>query len=698
MVQAKELGTTKLNTSKSLIELDNRIASGNKLGYKILRADFNWVSDLSSYANNTLEIRDVYDANGGEIVIPDNVTLKFAGGRITNYSTITGTNTRIESDLITIFDNSGDLAGTWKVDRVYPQWFGAVGDGVSNDTIALQKAVNLGHKVYVTDGTYSFSKITLSVDGTELYLSNNAILSSSVELSNAIEITGDNCTLSGGILNVPATFDPTNERWLYANIYVTGAYVKVKGVTLNNVQKIGIGFASTHHCYVEDNIINGNYPGPWEYPTYTAYTAHAGICWDASTIGSTFVAINNKINTCVQGILIGNYDADADETGIMISNNSITRCFNHGIYCGSGQGQIIDGNNLYYCGIGIACKCDFAANITNNMLYLGHPDFIDANEVGLSLRDCVNTIVTGNNIIGKIHESGAAIAMVNVAKTEMYGNILANNNIKIDTGIVSTGVIFGSSSVTDLMYNNIISNNVIESAQSEFQGSILIRAKDGATCYGNVIQNNVINCELLNIGDAGVTLINTDNVTVKNNTINLNGNFDVTSTVFGIHLDNCEYCDILSNKVTMFSGNGTNTNIHAVRIEADCVGIKVEETILDASTSSAVVQLALYSFPTDTKISRNVNDARQNTYGYVTIASGTRIATLPFKNIIVETGGTTIPEMTGIVKNVNIRPINEAARTEVAAQLLQVCYFSTTAELIFPLNVAADCVFGWEIV
>lgn len=687
-VCAEDINELKTKFNNNIDENFNR-SNTPQLGYKLLADDFDFANIPADYDNSIWEIRKVYDLNNAWIALPENVTLKFVGGKLTNYDYIQGFKTKIIAGFDNIFDGSGGLIGTWKIDKAYPQWFGATGNGIDYDTTALQKTLDLGGTVYVPDGTYLFSKITLSVNGTELKLSNNAVFSSTANLSNAIEITADNCIITGGTLNVPAVFDGTNTKWLYANIFVTGVNTRIKGMTLNNVQKVGIGFRDTYRCYVEGCTINGNYAGTWT----EVETAHFGITWDAGGTGGTFVCDGNTINTCVQGIYVGNYSSAADETGIMLINNAISRCFNHGIYCGSGQGQLINNNNIYYCGVGIAARTEYGAVINSNMIYLGKDDTVISDVVGMSLRECVNTIVTGNSIVGDGQNSSGSLVIQNFANPNLSGNVITGNTIQLTRGISSNGIHLGSSAYTENLFDNIIANNNISSGCNQFQGGIYVRCKAGATAYNNVISGNNINFEIQRASDAAIHVFQTPNVIVKDNVINFVGNSTPVITAFGIYLKTSVNNEISNNRFSCFSGNGTNININAVRIEADSTLCRAELNKMDMSLSSLASATIVYSAATDTEIRKNIKNSRIVTSGIAIIPTGERHVYIPWQNCEGYGGTSGVP-----IKNVLVRPINNAAWTEMSVQVLNTVMYTSNADLIFPVNVPADCVFGWEIV
>ena len=99
------------------------------------------------------------------LVFPSNVTLAFRdGGQL---AVATGheieINGRIDAGIHPIFSGPGIVAGNVQNLHVFPQWFGAVGDGRHDDARALQQAADLaagamGRTLFVPEGEYLFTR------------------------------------------------------------------------------------------------------------------------------------------------------------------------------------------------------------------------------------------------------------------------------------------------------------------------------------------------------------------------------------------------------------------------------------------------------------------------------------------------------------------------------------------------------------
>lgn len=162
----------------------------NGMGYKVLRRPSNGIltQSMINQPNTIYEIRYNFDLNGATINIPENCTLKFEGGKLSN-GTINGNNSNIKGTYC--FDSSIALNGTFlKVDI---NWY-------KDDFIALKRCLQItdnSSKVLVISRDlniiYTETIVTSSIidfNGHSLYYNtNNKHDAALIEFNNTVNRT-----------------------------------------------------------------------------------------------------------------------------------------------------------------------------------------------------------------------------------------------------------------------------------------------------------------------------------------------------------------------------------------------------------------------------------------------------------------------------------------------------------------------------
>ena len=224
---------------------------------------------------NTIYVISYVFSLASDIIVPEDCILEFDGGAIVNNGrhTLTGNNTVIKANLTQVFSVDVRLAGTWAVNGFYPEWFGAKGDGVSDDTKAVQKVAAIESSIVLPlNRKYKVSS-TIEV--------NNSIFG-----NNSIIVIDENNTDYKDVLHInrPPLQDPIIIRDLYVvgydkktkklgtGINIDGPHVILDNVKVRNfdigikVKKWSISLMNCHSNYTnlvtlnnDINVIGGNY-------------------------------------------------------------------------------------------------------------------------------------------------------------------------------------------------------------------------------------------------------------------------------------------------------------------------------------------------------------------------------------------------------------------------------------------------------
>ena len=212
----------------------------------------------------------------GEIVIPSNVNLKFErNGRLRGGDggatvTIHGS---IEAGLWQIFE-SIDVRGDVHVNHLLPQWWGALGDGVHDDTLAVQAALDFAssRRPVALSGTFSLTKaLRITRKGTTLFsmAKTGGRIVQTGAARNGIQVYADDVTLKG--LEIVGTVDEQNwsqYHWGYSDtlsgIYnASGRYLVrlvVDGCSIKN-WVMGCWAKNVHEHIVQDCVVTDVFYG-----------------------------------------------------------------------------------------------------------------------------------------------------------------------------------------------------------------------------------------------------------------------------------------------------------------------------------------------------------------------------------------------------------------------------------------------------
>lgn len=299
-------------------------------------------------------------------------------------------------------DGGGNVTGSPKMKAVYPQWFGATGDGVTDDSSAIEKAISasisMGMPCYFPKMIYD--------------------ITSNVNITSPQALLIGEGTLLDGYLNVGNTGMGA----------IQNMHIKIEGLSFDNDNGYGLVFQNSYYIEVLNCKFYDNSRAIYFKEGNTAYSM---TCHRILVSECEFFTPDYAIYSDPRGG--GNtFSLLAD---IEFSSNRVYRCQITHFYGRGVDGAIIANNYFYFPGRteSHATKCshvdiDYASNIiiSGNHLF-------EAGLESIKIGHFQNIVISNNIIWGpgqRIYTSGSGIKLYD---GDTAGNQYCSGNISGNT-------------------------------------------------------------------------------------------------------------------------------------------------------------------------------------------------------------------------------------------------------------------------
>jgi hypothetical protein len=380
---------------------------------------------------------------------------------------------------------SADNGGTIIVDgsgrrwlRLYSgavnvKWFGAVGDGVTDDTAAIQAGLTYlnardGGVLWFPKGAYLVSDRCFVYSSTTVLGESGAVLKPTAAASMLAVLQ-----VSAGSSNVAVrglSFDMNETSMIAVLAGSTGcSKLLVKGCRFYNSTIANSSAYIVTHNGIDGVAITGN--------DFESSTGFAFRCYNAAT---NISVSDNRISGCYGGIRVNNFTAGCSDVSVV--GNRISTFYNRGIVFEQADRVVAIGNVI-------------TDTTSTGTAEEGNPPF------GISVQlGCTNVLIA-NNIVDhggeiSLYDSWNVVAVGNRVNLSNAAGIEFNDNIQADApqdaynGVISNNVV--TNSVGSGIYTSgsdvLISNNICDS-----NGASGIKVAEGAlrvNGYHNLCRNN----------------------------------------------------------------------------------------------------------------------------------------------------------------------------------------------------------------
>lgn len=455
--------------------------------------------------------------------------------------------------------------------------FGAVGDGVTDDTAAIQAAFDSGQSyILIPDGDYvidnSIDPLTLSNSGVTVEGTGRLLFSD--YLISGIYVTGANCTLRGFTVEGPGGVDATyvgptsgilNSFYpgLIALVGVTTVDTPalmdctVDGMRVINPGVAGISVYKAIGCNITNNRVESDYPlaSLFNQPQFFGIILYTT---------ARHIVSGNTVSGFSQSVAVGgigasySFDDYAGTTSsktrnFTINNNRLEACNDHAIYVTNDAEKYVIGDNYLWA----ASSTEDGAG--GGSLKVEGGLFTVSNNVirdGIVMRNCYECVISDNYVpvYSPIGSVGAGVIKAGLTHEEAAfqrptTNVqISNNTFKVVGDIETTAGIWFFGRVAD-GYQSILSKiSITGNTISGFGKDSGTYPGSSGIGYGIIVQQQLLTSGGTVVDIPGRAITISDNIV---DTAQYTGGNGIYGIWLGYALDYCVVSNNLIRNVTL---------------------------------------------------------------------------------------------------------------------------------------------------
>ncbi|MFE5320787.1 right-handed parallel beta-helix repeat-containing protein [Paenibacillus sp. NPDC056579] len=572
-------GNGQKDDAQALTRLLQRIDNGEKATLYFPRGSYRIGSDLS-FAS-TLDLR----FDNGASLVPD------AGAAVT-------IDAHLYAGPAAIFAGAGTIGGSMGKGRLYPQWWGARGDGVSDDTQPIQKALSVakstnGVSIFLMNGVYKVTGSLRIYGHTRLELEHNTVIQRFH--NDSFLFNGDpggqyggyeghgHIIIEGGCWDGNVTAYPDS----FAGLNIAhGRCITIRNTTIKDISwghAVEINSSSDviiEHCRLIGfmNAPDGsrNYaeavqidvPTSSSFPWYGKYD---GTPSENITVRSCYFGASGTPGTTAWGGGVGNHTAihNVWTRNIKIVDNTFDRLGYWAVRLFKFNDCLVTGNTMYGCGGGIVINAPGA-----NTESTKDKDGVQRSTPQTGAR----TLITDNIIVCTTLYEGIACTGSGDVKVE---HAVIARNLITDVALAKTSILITRSRNIQVTGNQVartrrgvyaentfdlmVNDNQIE--ETDYEGIWL--AKGGNYfIHGNMLKRS---------GRHGLYLTETDGFEVLGNIID-SASYKESGVYAGIKLENAVMNGAVHDNTVRMAAQAQNR--YGLEITSNCTRIETFNNVL----------------------------------------------------------------------------------------------------------------------